>query len=122
MIERNGEGAEFVLPAFLLDSGTRLPRDLQVTEYEFAFQPNAEADFSYMIQASDGQTLKSVEMKDLPEGQAVPITWKPAGRKDGVYELKGQAMFRLKNGALSRPQAVHIKFYHANTIHMPQMP
>jgi hypothetical protein len=122
LIERGGQGTEFVSPAILLDSSIRLPGDLQVTEYEFAFLPNAEADFSYIVQTDDGRKLQSVELIDLPKDQAVPIKWKPVGQKDGVYELKGKATFHLKNGALSRPQDVDLKFYHASVIHISEMP
>lgn len=118
LIEWSGAGSESVYPAIVFDSNTPLPPKLQVNEYEFAFLPNAEADLSYQIQASDGRTLKAANLVDLPEGQAVLIRWKPAGQTNGVYQLKAQAKFHFKNGVPGVTQHFDINFYHVNTIHV----
>jgi len=117
LVERVGAEGTCLLPAIVYDSASSLGPDIRVSEYEFAFLPNAEADFSYQIQSSNGNTLKSRELRDLPEGRVAVVRWEPSGQADGIYQIVGTATFHFKNGAPDVHQKVKIDFYHVGTIH-----
>ena len=117
LVERRGDAHTYVLPAIVFDSGTRLPLDVHVNDYEFAFLPHAEADLSYRVQSGNGAELKSGELLDLPEGHVRVVRWEPISQPDGVYQLVGTATFHFKSGAKVQQQ-IYINFYHVSVIHM----
>jgi hypothetical protein len=117
LVERLGEGGTYLLPAIVFDSGSHPPSDFRVSEYEFAFVPSAEADFSYQINSNAGNKLKSGQLRDLPEGRVRVVRWVPTGQADGIYQLVGKATFHFKNGRPDLQQDIKIGFYHAGSIH-----
>jgi hypothetical protein len=72
--------------------------DLRFDKYEFAFLPNADADFHYEIRTKLGKVLKSDDLYDLPKRVVVTIPWNAAGQIDDMYQLQGTATFVLANG------------------------
>jgi hypothetical protein len=115
-VERLGPGGTYVLPAIVFDPSSRLPSELRVTEYEFVFHPNAEADLAYQIQSKAGKKLKSGDLVDLRKDGVAVVRWDPAGQPNGMYQLVGTATFHFKNGKPDRHQGIQIDFCHVASI------
>lgn len=115
---------DYVLPAIVFDSGTRLPLAVHAKYYEFAFVPHAEAHLSYRVLPGNSSEVKSKEQKldDLPEDRVQVVRWEPINQPDGVYELVGTATFNVheqgvqKEGVQKLQQKIDVKFYHINNI------